>query len=39
VVTYTAPWDQSFSFSFARYNADEFSTDTNKVWLYTTYRF
>lgn len=35
---YTAPWKQGFGFKGALYSADEFSTDTNKFWIFTTYK-
>lgn len=36
---WTAPWKQVISLEAGRYDADEFSTDTTKVWLWTTYTF
>jgi hypothetical protein len=38
-VVWTAPWKQKFGLAWAGYAADEFATDTNKVWLFSTYRF
>ena len=35
---YTAPWKQSFGFKGAIYNADEFSVDVTKLWLFTSYK-
>ena len=35
---YTAPWKQGFGFKGALYSADEFSTDTNKFWIFTTFK-
>jgi hypothetical protein len=35
---YSAPWKQGFGFKGALYSADEFSTDTNKFWVFTTYK-
>ena len=35
---YTAPWKQGFGFKGAMYFADEFSRDTNKFWVFTTYK-
>ena len=37
-VLYTAPWKQGFGLAGAMYFADEFSTDTNKYWLFTTFK-
>lgn len=38
-ITYQAPWRQSFGFRGASYKADGFSTDTTKLWIYSTYSF
>ena len=38
-VVYTAPWKQTFSVKYASYDADGFSSDTEKVWLWTSYSF
>lgn len=38
-IEYRAPWRQSFAFKGALYNADEFSTDTAKLWLESGYAF
>ena len=35
---YTAPWKQGFGFKGALYSADTFSTDTNKFWIFTTWK-
>lgn len=35
---YTAPWKQSFGFKGAFYNADEFSVDVSKIWLWTSFK-
>jgi len=35
---YTAPWKQGFGLKGAMYSADEFSTDTNKFWIFTTFK-
>ncbi len=37
--TYTASWKQGFGLKGAYYGADEFSTDTFKFWIWTTYAF
>ena len=36
---YTAPWGQLFGFKGAFYSADSFAADTDKLWLWTQYRF
>jgi hypothetical protein len=36
---YTAPWEQIFALEFGVYDAADFSTDTEKLWLWTSYRF
>lgn len=38
-LTYEAPWGQGFGAKAAFYEAEDFSTDTDKVWLWTTYSF
>ncbi len=38
-VTYRARWGQEFLLKLALYDADAFSTDTEKLWIQTTYRF
>jgi len=37
-LTYTAAWQQSFGLKGAFYNADRHNADTNKVWVFTSYR-
>nr|NIP14432.1 hypothetical protein [Pseudomonadales bacterium]NIX07721.1 hypothetical protein [Pseudomonadales bacterium] len=39
LVAYTAPWRQSFALKGGFYDADRFSVDTTKIWLYTAYAF
>lgn len=39
LLTYKAPWGQGFGLKGAFYSADEFAVDTDKVWVYTTYKF
>jgi len=39
VLSWSAPWKQTFAFKFALYDAKEHSTDTDKFWLYTAYSF
>ncbi len=36
---YDAPWQQTFGFKAALYEADRFSVDTEKFMLWTSYRF
>jgi hypothetical protein len=38
-VRYTAPWKQVVALELGLYDADEFSTDTEKLWLWTSYVF
>lgn len=38
-VIYRTPWKQSFAFKVARYDANEWKTDTTKVWLWTQWSF
>jgi hypothetical protein len=38
-ISYTSPWSQVFAFKFALYSADEWREDTNKFWLWTSYKF
>jgi hypothetical protein len=38
-IVWKAPWKQGFGAAFAAYDADAFATDTDKLWLFTTYRF
>lgn len=37
--TYSAPWKQTFAAKVGVYSADELSTDTSKIWLWTSYSF
>lgn len=39
VATYAAPWKQMFALKGGFYSADEFSTDTSKIWVWTAYSF
>jgi hypothetical protein len=39
LVVYTAPWKQSFGTKAALYDADDWATDTDKLWLYTEWSF
>lgn len=39
VINYQAPWAQTFGLKGALYNAEDFSVDTDKIWLYTGYVF
>jgi len=34
---YTASWKQKFALTAGRYDADDFATDTTKVWLWTSW--
>ncbi len=38
-VVYTAPWKQQFAVKFAKYDAEDFATDTTKLWLWTSWGF
>ncbi|MEM8996060.1 MAG: alginate export family protein [Acidobacteriota bacterium] len=38
-LVYKAPWKQTFALRFAAYEADDFSTDTGKVMLWSAYTF
>lgn len=38
-LVYKAPWQQTFALKFAAYDADDFSTDTEKVMLWSSYTF
>jgi hypothetical protein len=38
-VVYTTSWKQQFAFKFALYSADDWSTDTDKIWLWTRWGF
>ncbi len=35
---YTAPWRQDFGLKGAFYNADEFSVDVSKIWVWTSFK-
>ena len=37
-VAYVAPWKQTFAFTAGLYGADEFRADTNKFWIWTTFK-
>ncbi len=39
LLAYRARWGQEFALKLALYDADAFSTDTEKLWIQTTYRF
>lgn len=39
VINYRAPWAQTFGLKGALYTAEDFSVDTDKIWLYTGYAF
>lgn len=36
--SWQSSWKQTFSVKYARYSADGFSTDTSKLWIYTTWK-
>jgi hypothetical protein len=38
-LTWKSRWSQLFGVKYASYDADSFSTDTDKLWIFTTYRF
>ena len=38
-VVYTAPWKQKIALKYARYDADEWAWDTDKIWLWTSWGF
>ena len=38
-VVYTAPWKQKFAIEAAFYDADDWATDTDKIWLWTQWGF
>ncbi len=38
-IVYTAPWKQKFALKLARYSADDWATDTDKIWLWTSWGF
>ena len=39
VVSWRAPWDQTFAFKAAAYDADTFSSDVSKLWVWTAWGF
>lgn len=39
IITYKAKWGEIFGFKFAYYDADQFATNTTKVWLWTGFKF
>jgi hypothetical protein len=38
-VVYTTPWKQKVAFKYARYRADEWAWDTDKLWIFTSWGF
>ncbi len=38
-LTYKTPWQQAFGLKAAFYDADRFSSDTDKIWFWTAYKF
>jgi len=38
-LTYQSSWKQTFALKGAHYSADTFSTDTSKIWLWSSYTF
>ncbi len=38
-VVFTTPWQQQIAFEFALYDADDWSADTDKLWLWTRWGF
>jgi len=38
-VVYTAPWKQKIALKYARYDADEWAWDTDKIWVWTSWGF
>jgi len=38
-VVYTAPWKQKIALKLALYGADDWATDTDKIWLWTSWGF
>ena len=38
-LSYKLSWGQTLALKAAQYDADQFATDTTKLWLYTTYQF
>lgn len=37
MAVWNTPWNQDFGIKLARYSADEFATDTFKVWIWTSW--
>ncbi len=37
MAVWNTPWNQDFGIKLARYDADEFATDTFKVWIWTSW--
>ena len=38
-VIYTAPWKQQFAIKYAGYSATDHATDTDKLWIWTSWGF
>jgi hypothetical protein len=38
-VLYTTPWKQKVALKYARYRADEWAWDTDKLWIWTSWGF
>lgn len=38
-VVYTTPWKQKVALTFARYDADQWGWDTDKIWVWTSWGF
>ncbi len=38
-VIYTAPWNQQFAIKYAGYSATDHATDTDKLWIWTSWGF
>jgi hypothetical protein len=38
-LVWTAPWKQALGLAWAGYDADDFATDTSKLWVFSSYRF
>ncbi len=36
---YTAPWKQQFAIKYAGYSAQDYATDTDKLWIWTSWGF
>ncbi|NOY53206.1 MAG: alginate export family protein [Deltaproteobacteria bacterium] len=39
LAAYTSPWKQVFALKAAAYNANKYSTDTTKLWVFSTWKF